>query len=756
MGHVHVAEALGVPCHIMFPQPWYYGTRSFPHPMSGMPYAERSMNLQSYRAFETLVWTNFSHDINVWRTRTLGLPRIFAAASSTNLVTSSKIPFSAMWSPAFVPKPPDWPPQVEVVGTFFIDQKKNFDVTPFAELESWLKNGEPPIFIGFGSMVIKDPQKLADLIKAAAHETNYRIVVQSSWSKIEVEDDSDLLRNVGPCPHDWLLPQCRAVVHHGGAGTTAAGLRYGLPSMVCPFFADQFMWGYFVEKAGVGPKACPVNKLTKDILVESLNLLANDEIKKKAENLMKEMEFEDGITGGLDHFISSLPKESMLCDVSLILGENRLARYDLVGAGLVHDPIKVSSEVAALMEISFQWNSLLSWLPALRKGTKRYWYTAGMRYVENLVAPSFDYIAMLTLCRRHAVTKYNLTGNVKSVKQGCLSGIFGVITGVFYALMQIYYQSDRFSRSNGAFGCIFGLIVSAFVIVVDILKAILLLLDRFILAITNGVFGKDYDYIINPFTKAKVFNAKVIENEKLSFAQEGMSKARKAELSRALDFVVEARKVFDSANPVFPHNQRHYQVVSLDRLIHKLGNDRNRKYLRLKEYELDEVERCLRGLLDAPPASVRRATMFPRIKKLNQMIRSKVRGELEPLAEVTSSQEVGSSNILDTSLEAPASADLLNSSKKTSNTKERPGTSTMHLFQSFNPNTWKRSPKEVQVSFSEFLMSLRVVCSKKCLSSSRHRLGSRSMGGGGGGSLDAASLPLHPGALQEELSQYLN
>ena len=78
-------------------------------------------------------------------------------------------------------------------------------------------------------MVIKDTSKLATIIQEAAHAANVRIVVQSSWSKLDVEDGSDLLRNVGPCPHDWLLPLCCAVVHHGGAGTTAAGLRYGLP-----------------------------------------------------------------------------------------------------------------------------------------------------------------------------------------------------------------------------------------------------------------------------------------------------------------------------------------------------------------------------------------------------------------------------------------------------------------------------------------------------------------------------------------------
>ena len=251
-GHIHVAEALGVPCHIMFPQPWYYGTKAFPHPMSGLDYVQgRRSNEQSYEIFEALNWSTFGSDLNNWRFRTLHLPHIYAYASGLNLVASAALPFSAMWSPSFVPKPADWPEQCEVVGTFVIDQKVDFDVSLFAELDAWLKSGPKPIFIGFGSMVIKDPQKLEVIIKQAAHLAQVRVVVQSSWTKLDVEDDSGLLHNVGPCPHDWLLPLCAGVVHHGGAGTVAAGLRYGLPTLVCPFFADQVRRGLIFAVAHI-------------------------------------------------------------------------------------------------------------------------------------------------------------------------------------------------------------------------------------------------------------------------------------------------------------------------------------------------------------------------------------------------------------------------------------------------------------------------------------------------------------------------
>jgi len=179
-GHIHVAEALGIPCHIMFPQPWYYGTKAFPHPMSGLQYVQgRQMNVPSYEVFEALLWTNFQRPVNAWRSSVLKLPRIYPYAGSVNMVKRAKLPFSAMWSPAFVPKPEDWPEQCQVVGTFVIDQKTNFDVEPFASLREWLLAGDKPIFIGFGSMMIRDPDKLADIIKKAAIRSNLRIIVQS-------------------------------------------------------------------------------------------------------------------------------------------------------------------------------------------------------------------------------------------------------------------------------------------------------------------------------------------------------------------------------------------------------------------------------------------------------------------------------------------------------------------------------------------------------------------------------------------------
>jgi sterol 3beta-glucosyltransferase len=185
--------------------------------MAGLGYEkERQANVTSYSMFETLQWTSFSTDINLWRRRQLRLPAVNIGSGVSTSVVKCKISFSAMWSPSFVPKPPDWPEQCRVVGTFTQDKKKAsvVDEDLFADLIDWLKSGDAPIFIGFGSMVIKDTIRLERLIMAAAQESNTRIVVQSSWSKLDVSEEP-LCHNVGPCPHDWLLPMCAGIVHHG-------------------------------------------------------------------------------------------------------------------------------------------------------------------------------------------------------------------------------------------------------------------------------------------------------------------------------------------------------------------------------------------------------------------------------------------------------------------------------------------------------------------------------------------------------------
>jgi hypothetical protein len=459
-----------------------------------------------------------------------------------------------MWSAAFVPKPADWPEQCEVVGSFFVEQKSDFDPAPFKDVTEWIQSGgAKPVFIGFGSMVIREPEKLEQIIKEAARKAGIRVLVQSGWSKLNVEDEgSDLCRNVGPCPHDWLLPMVGAVIHHGGAGTTAAGLKLGLPTFICPFFGDQFMWGSFVAMAGVGPKPCPINKLTADLLAEKLKELASDELQGRAQTLAEDMTNEDGVLSGRDHFIDSLQIENMLCDVSLMLGETQLARYRLIGSGLRYHGIKVSSEIAALLEgraridWRFLWFSACCICPACHS-EEHYWYAEG-----------FD---------RHAVTSYSLDGRIRSCTHGFLASIWALFGGAFYSLFQLYVVPDRWARRQGAFGCLFGIVLAGFYVAREFFLFVLLFFDRLFVGCANGICRRDLEYVVDSSMKARVHDTPLIASELEAIVANGLPPARKEELTRSLEFVVVARAIFQQARPKLPDEHRHYVVVKLPDLL---------------------------------------------------------------------------------------------------------------------------------------------------------------------------------------------
>ena len=706
-GHIHVAEALGIPCHIMFPQPWYYGTKEFPHPMAGLEYvAGRTQNQASYEIFEALSWSTFGSDINKWRFRTLKLPHVYTFASGLNLINLAKIPFSAMWSPSFVPKPIDWPEQCEVVGTFFVDQASQFDATPFAELTAWIHNGQPkPIFIGFGSMVIRDPVELAETIKTAAQMANVRVIVQSGWTKLDVESgnhtssssshggSSDLLRNVGVCPHDWLLPMCCAVVHHGGAGTVAAGLRYGLPTMVCPFFADQFMWGYFVERAGVGPKAISVNDLTPEKLAQALQELASPKLQRAATKLAASIAKEDGIKGAYVHFMDSLPRENMLCDVSLLLGEVVIARYELIGTRLPTHGIKIGTEMAALLEADnkISWKSIVLCLPicyAQSPWSDRSLYTAGIR--------------------RHAMTTYNLSGHITKVHQGVFAAFTGLCVGIFNAFWQLFAKADSYARSQGAIGCLFGLCIMAPIyFLVGIWIAALIFFDRLAVAFANGLFGENFDYLIDPSWKAKVHDTQLIASEKDSIMASGIPKARRTELHGAMSTVVKTRLVFQKCKPFFPKKHFHFMVVSLSKLIETLRSDFARQNLKLGERELEFVITQLESNSLPPVHSIRRLSTLPVAKSF-----------IEHFDSIKLDHDVLSD---DSTEHATSSVDGSANKKSTEEVSGRHSGSMsgmkvnpIHLFK-------RKHADETEISFSIFIQALKMVCRDKLLVHSRRR-----------------------------------
>jgi len=164
------------------------------------------------------------------------------------------------------------------------------------------------VYIGFGSMSSRNPEQTADLIIQALARTNQRAILLSGWGGLQKATIPDSIFMIDSVPHSWLFPRVSAVIHHGGASTTAAGLRAGVPSVVIPFFGDQPFWGQRIADLGVGTKPIPRKRLTVERLANGIQeAVTNEQMRQRAADLGKQIQAEDGIKSAVE-IISQLEK----------------------------------------------------------------------------------------------------------------------------------------------------------------------------------------------------------------------------------------------------------------------------------------------------------------------------------------------------------------------------------------------------------------------------------------------------------------
>ncbi|CAA3032435.1 sterol 3-beta-glucosyltransferase UGT80A2-like [Olea europaea subsp. europaea] len=303
-GHTHVAEALKVPLHIFFTMPWT-PTNEFPHPLSRV---KQQVGYRiSYQIVDSLIWLGIRDMINEFRKKKLKLRPVTYLSGSNN---SPDVPYGYIWSPHLVPKPKDWGPKIDVVGFCFLDLASNY--VPPDSLVKWLEAGKEPIYIGFGSLPVEEPEKMTQIIVKALENTGQRGIINKGWGGLgNLAEQKDFIYLLDNCPHDWLFARCAAVVHHGGAGTTAAGLKAACPTTVVPFFGDQPFWGEQVHARGVGPSPIPVDEFSLEKLVAAIRFMLDPMVKERALELSKAMENEDGVAGAVQAFHRHFPRESL-------------------------------------------------------------------------------------------------------------------------------------------------------------------------------------------------------------------------------------------------------------------------------------------------------------------------------------------------------------------------------------------------------------------------------------------------------------
>ncbi|KAI8614045.1 hypothetical protein BC830DRAFT_1065941 [Chytriomyces sp. MP71] len=325
-GHIHCAQKLGIPLHIFFTMPWTQ-THAFPHPLTKMTASTPHMNHLSYDLVELMTWEALRDIINAFR-RSLNLPRLGTSAA-VPLLRALRVPHTYMWSRALLPKPADWGAHVDVSGFMFLPRPEGYAPPP--ELVRFLREGDRPVYIGFGSIVVDDPDAMTRLVFEAVEKAGVRAIVSKGWGglgdgRVKVPENVYL---VGNCPHDWLFAQVAGVVHHGGAGTTAAGLRAGKPTFIVPFFGDQPFWGSMVDSIHAGPKPIPYKHLTVPNFSEAITSLFGKKYIKAAEEASRIMVQEDGSVQGVASFHRHIAVHIIACDID----PSRMARYHVPSTG---------------------------------------------------------------------------------------------------------------------------------------------------------------------------------------------------------------------------------------------------------------------------------------------------------------------------------------------------------------------------------------------------------------------------------------
>ncbi|KAJ9155132.1 Glycosyltransferase family 1 protein [Pleurostoma richardsiae] len=352
--HIHCAEALGIPLHLMFTFP-YTPTQAFPHPLANIRKSNVDpgyTNFISYPLVEMMVWQGLGDLVNEFRVKTLGLDPVstlWAPGSTYRL----HVPVTYLWSPGLVPKAADWGDEIDIAGFVFLDLASTF--TPPEGLTKFLNSGEMPIYIGFGSIVVDDADRFTEMIFEAVKLAGVRALVSKGWGGLGNNNVPDNVYMLDNTPHDWLFPRVRACVIHGGAGTTAIALKCGKPTMVVPFFGDQHFWGSMIGRSKVGPEPVPYKNLTAERLAEGIKYLLTDEAQKAAEEIAQDIALEgDGAENACESFHRRLPlsgTNSMRCS---ILGD-QIAAWQVKGTDLRLSPLAAYILVA---KGHLQWNRL--------------------------------------------------------------------------------------------------------------------------------------------------------------------------------------------------------------------------------------------------------------------------------------------------------------------------------------------------------------------------------------------------------------
>ncbi|QLL31226.1 hypothetical protein HG536_0B00870 [Torulaspora globosa] len=331
MAGIHIAEALEIPYFRAFTMPWTR-TRAYPHAFI-VPDQKRggNYNYLTHVLFENLFWKGISGQVNKWRLESLGLNR-----TNLDMLQQGKVPFFYNVSPTVFSPSVDFSEWIKVTGYWFLDEKHTYE--PPQELADFInkakKLNKKLVYIGFGSIVVSNAKEMTKAICKAVTDADVYCILNKGWSE-RLNDKTctqvevplpECVFNAGNVPHDWLFPQMDAAVHHGGSGTTGATLRAGLPTVVKPFFGDQFFYALRVEDIGAG---VALKKLNSSSLAHALKeVTTNKRMLDKAQLIKRQIAVEDGVQTAINCLYGELEYAR-----SLVVSKRRRSKVETTNMG---------------------------------------------------------------------------------------------------------------------------------------------------------------------------------------------------------------------------------------------------------------------------------------------------------------------------------------------------------------------------------------------------------------------------------------
>lgn len=252
----------------------------------------------SYRLAYLLVSMVERYYLTTWR-KEQGMPKRRMESTPCNRIEGHAVPVLYAMSSLLLPRPAEWDEHIHMTGFWLGERETEYQPSP--ELEAFLSATPKPVYIGFGSMTSGDMGETLAIVLEAVRLSGVRAVLSTGWGGAQVEQNQNVFVVDGYVPHDWLFAQVSAVVHHGGAGTVAAGLCAGRPTLVIPFGGDQPFWALRVRMLGVGPKPIRREKLTAQKLAKALRSLTTvSNYRTAAEALGRRLRTENGVYTAAD------------------------------------------------------------------------------------------------------------------------------------------------------------------------------------------------------------------------------------------------------------------------------------------------------------------------------------------------------------------------------------------------------------------------------------------------------------------------